>query len=77
MQYSILESCWFMEVWLSPMVGFDYLHAKATIYGDGTKPLSWVSSIEMGSLLARVPIKLTTVRDYAQHVIAAVPAMTA
>ena len=32
-----------MEVWLSPALGFDYMHSKARIYGSGSKPISWVS----------------------------------
>jgi uncharacterized protein YbjT (DUF2867 family) len=35
MTYTILCPCIFMEVWLSPALGFDYANAKATIYGDG------------------------------------------
>jgi NADH dehydrogenase len=41
--YTILRPSFFMEVWLSPLVGFDYLHAKATIYGCGSNKLSWIS----------------------------------
>jgi uncharacterized protein YbjT (DUF2867 family) len=41
--YTILRPSSFMEVWLSPMVGFDYPHAKATIYGTGQHKLSWIS----------------------------------
>jgi len=43
MGYTILRPSCFMEVWLSPIVGFDYLHAKATIYGSGNNRLSWIS----------------------------------
>lgn len=32
-----------MEVWLSPMVGFDYANAKARIYGSGQNKISWIS----------------------------------
>jgi uncharacterized protein YbjT (DUF2867 family) len=35
MEYTILCPGIFMEVWLSPALGFDYPNAKATIYGDG------------------------------------------
>lgn len=35
MTYTILHPCIFMEGWLSPMLGFDYINAKANIYGDG------------------------------------------
>ena len=41
--YTILRPSCFMEVWLSPAVGFDAANAKAMIYGDGTKPLSWIT----------------------------------
>jgi uncharacterized protein YbjT (DUF2867 family) len=32
-----------MEVWLSPAVGFDYASRKATVYGAGVNPVSWIS----------------------------------
>jgi uncharacterized protein YbjT (DUF2867 family) len=41
--YTVLQANWFMEVWLSPALGFDYPNRKATIYGAGEKPLAWVS----------------------------------
>jgi uncharacterized protein YbjT (DUF2867 family) len=41
--YTILRPSYFMEVWISPGLGFDALNAKATLYGDGTKPLSWIA----------------------------------
>jgi uncharacterized protein YbjT (DUF2867 family) len=40
--YTILRPSLFMEVWLSPLVGFDYLKAKATVYGCGNNKLSWI-----------------------------------
>lgn len=43
MNYTILRPSCFMEVWLSPVVGFDYTNAKATIYGAGNNKLSWIS----------------------------------
>ncbi|MEZ4861719.1 MAG: SDR family oxidoreductase [Caldilineaceae bacterium] len=43
MTYTILRPACFMEIWLSPAVGFDYPNATATIYGTGEKPLSWIS----------------------------------
>ncbi len=47
MNYTILRPGCFMEAWLSPILGFDYLNGKATIYGDGTKPLSWISFVDV------------------------------
>lgn len=43
MDYTILCSSIFMEVWLSPMLGFDYPNAKATVYGDGHARLRYIS----------------------------------
>jgi uncharacterized protein YbjT (DUF2867 family) len=43
MPYTILRPSFFMEVWLSPAVGFDYPNAKATVYGSGTNQISWIS----------------------------------
>ena len=41
--YTILNANWFMEVWLSPALGFDYPNRRARIYGAGDHPLSFVS----------------------------------
>jgi len=42
-EYAILAANFFMEVWLSPALGFDYPNHSATVYGDGTNRMSWVS----------------------------------
>jgi uncharacterized protein YbjT (DUF2867 family) len=39
-----------MEVWLSPIGGFDYAHARATIYGEGRNRISWVSFHDVARL---------------------------
>jgi uncharacterized protein YbjT (DUF2867 family) len=41
--YTILQPSSFMEVWLSPAVGFDAVNAKAVIYGKGENPISWIA----------------------------------
>jgi uncharacterized protein YbjT (DUF2867 family) len=43
MQYTILRASFFMEVWLSPGLGFDFVNGKATIYGSGNQRISWIS----------------------------------
>ncbi len=43
MDYTILCPGIFMEIWLSPALGFDYPNAKATIYGDGHAPNAYIS----------------------------------
>ena len=42
-EFTSIQASWFMEVWLSPALGFDYIHGMARIYGSGSKPISWVS----------------------------------
>jgi len=43
MAYTILRASYFMEVWLSPALGFDVAGGTARVYGDGTGRISWVS----------------------------------
>jgi uncharacterized protein YbjT (DUF2867 family) len=43
MSYTILQPTFFMEVWLSPALGFDAANARARIYGSGTQKISWIS----------------------------------
>jgi NADH dehydrogenase len=43
MGYTVLLANFFMEVWLSPMLGFDYPNGRATVYGSGEQPIGWVS----------------------------------
>jgi uncharacterized protein YbjT (DUF2867 family) len=43
LDFTSIQASPFMEVWLSPVVGFDYIHGRARIYGSGLKPISWVS----------------------------------
>lgn len=41
--YTILQPTFFMEVWLSPALGFDAANAKAQVYGSGENKISWIS----------------------------------
>ena len=50
MDYTILQPTMFMEVWLSPAVGFNYPEAKATIYGEGKNKICWVSLQDVAAL---------------------------
>jgi uncharacterized protein YbjT (DUF2867 family) len=43
MTYTILRPNFFMEVWLSPHLGFDPLNGAATIYGNGMNRVSWIA----------------------------------
>jgi uncharacterized protein YbjT (DUF2867 family) len=43
MNWTSLQAGNFMEVWLSPALGFDYNNASARIYGSGINKCSWIS----------------------------------
>lgn len=43
MNFTVIQASYFMEVWLSPAVGFDYPNGTVRVYGQGTSPISWVS----------------------------------
>jgi uncharacterized protein YbjT (DUF2867 family) len=51
--YTILQPTFFMEVWLSPAVGFDYANRKATIYGSGASSISWISLMDVAQFAVR------------------------
>ncbi len=50
LNFTVIQASYFMEVWLSPALGFDYANASARIYGDGTKPVSWVSFADVAKM---------------------------
>ncbi len=43
MKYTILRPSFFMEIWLSAAVGFDAENRHVNLYGDGNKPISYIS----------------------------------
>jgi uncharacterized protein YbjT (DUF2867 family) len=49
LNYTILQPTYFMEVWLSPVLGFDYPNAKASIYGEGKNKISWIAIKDVAS----------------------------
>ncbi|MEP7144789.1 MAG: SDR family oxidoreductase [Ferruginibacter sp.] len=49
LNYTILQPTFFMESWLSPVLGFDYPNAKATIYGEGKNRISWIAIKDVAS----------------------------
>ncbi len=53
MAYTILAANYFMEIWLSPALGFDYEHRKAVIFGNGEAPISWISYQDVATFAAR------------------------
>ena len=52
LNFTTIQASWFMEVWLSPVLGFDYGNATTRIYGPGTAPISWVSFRDVAEMCA-------------------------
>ena len=55
MTATILRPAYFMEVWLSPAVGFDPANDQAQIFGEGDNPISWISRIDVARAVAEAP----------------------
>jgi uncharacterized protein YbjT (DUF2867 family) len=51
--YTVLAANFFMEVWLSPALGFDGQNARATIYGTGDRPIGFVSYKNVAEIAVR------------------------
>ena len=51
--YTILRPTNFMEIWLSPMLGFDPMNGRARIYGDGRNKRSWISLGDVAEFAVR------------------------
>lgn len=47
MDYTVLRPTAFMEVWLSPMLGFDPAGGTVTVYGTGEEPVSYISRADV------------------------------
>jgi len=52
LNFTTIQASCFMEVWLSPSLGFDYANATARIYGTGRAPISWVSFRDVAEMCA-------------------------
>jgi len=48
-EYTILRPSCFMEVWLSPAVGFDPGNGTVTLYGQGTQPVSYIATADVAA----------------------------
>lgn len=54
LDYAVLEASYFMEIWLSPALGFDYSNTKARINGPGRHKLSWISFVDVAQFAVAV-----------------------
>lgn len=60
LDFTSIQASWFMEVWLSAALGFDYAEGRVRTYGDGNQRISWVSYRDVatfctGAVLNRMP----------------------
>ena len=47
--YTSLQANYFMEIWLSPALGFDFPNQAARVYGTGENKHAWVSFFDVAS----------------------------
>jgi uncharacterized protein YbjT (DUF2867 family) len=48
----ILRPGKFMDVWFSPLCGFEVEHHRATVFGDGTSPVTWIARDDVAEAAA-------------------------
>lgn len=51
--YTILRPSFFMEMWLSPALGFDFANGTARLFGSGQRPISWISLGDVAEFTVR------------------------
>lgn len=54
MRATILRPSYFMEMWLSPALGFDPASGRARIYGSGEAKVSYISLYDVGAFAVAV-----------------------
>ena len=59
MDYTILQASYFMEIWLTPALGFDVANGKVRLYGDGSHPISWISYCDVARAAAAAVTEAT------------------
>lgn len=53
MNFTILRPGIFMDAWLSPALGFDHVTGRVTVYGGGSRPISWISLSDVAEYAVR------------------------
>jgi uncharacterized protein YbjT (DUF2867 family) len=46
----------FMDIWFSPLCGFDVAGRRTTIFGDGTRPVTWIAASDVADAAARAAL---------------------
>jgi NADH dehydrogenase len=66
LEYVVLQPSFFMEVWLSPALGFDVANGWARIYGDGQAGVSYVSGADVSAFAVSAATMPGAIRDTVQ-----------
>jgi NADH dehydrogenase len=56
MESAVLRPSFFMQVWLGPHLGFDVRQGRVRIFGDGSAPVSYVSSSDVAAFAVAAAI---------------------
>jgi uncharacterized protein YbjT (DUF2867 family) len=62
LDWTILRPSYFMEVWLTPATGFDAEHGKATLFGSGQSPISYISTRDVAAFCVTSLLSASTSR---------------
>jgi uncharacterized protein YbjT (DUF2867 family) len=63
LDFTSIQASWFTEVWLSPALGFDFIHGNVRIYGCGSKPISWVSYRDVAEFCIATVLRPVAIRS--------------
>ena len=53
MRWTVLKPSVLMEVWLSNLLGWDHVVGRATVFGSGAAPLSWIAVADVAEHAVR------------------------
>ncbi|MHB8960892.1 MAG: SDR family oxidoreductase [Candidatus Limnocylindrales bacterium] len=62
LDWTILRPSYFMEVWLTPAVGFDAEHGKVVLFGTGKSPISFISTRDVAAFATTALLSASTSR---------------
>lgn len=53
LEHTILRPSFFMDAWLSPVLGFNHPQGEVVVFGSGDRPVSWIHSRDVAEVAAR------------------------
>ena len=63
LESAVLRPSFFMQVWLGPHLGFDVRQGKIRIFGDGSAPVSYVSSADVAAFAVAAATREGALRE--------------